>query len=267
MILQDVAVMIDNSTHPVFNHPIFSSVEFMEFKKSLLENLATQQSPIDIEIQRVIPQLCRQISINNEALKDHIINAVNNAVLQISHKVGKSELELRSSLSSLRSALTSCLSNAVNTLEQIETVGISPANECMDDCVDNVAQETLNVEVPTAAATLPVSNMMPSFNNVISSAVSTVPEVLLEWEVGLGGRPSVSMVERQWKTKWRSGSQHQKAFSRRRIIIGLIERLADRKEISTDAAAWYIEERRLEKRLSLIQVADKWRHFESSQLL
>lgn len=260
VIIQDVAVMMDNGMHPVFNHPLFSSDEFMEFKNSLYETTASQQNPIDMDIERVIPQLCRQIAINNEALKDHIINAVNKAALQMSQKFDKSDLELRSSLNCLRTALTSCLSNAVNTLEQIQPVVLTP------DSTDTVTQTTHYVDVATTAPSLPVSPVVPSFNDVISTAVNTVPEVLLEWEVGLNGRPSVSMVERQWNTKWRMGSQNQKAFSRRRLIVGLIEHVAQRKAISTDAAACFIEERRLQKHLSIIQLADKWRVFESTEL-
>ena len=97
----------------------------------------------------------------------------------------------------------------MNTLEQIQPVVLTP------DSTDTVTQTTHYVDVATTAPSLPVSPVVPSFNDVISTAVNTVPEVLFKWEVGLNGRPSVSMVERQWNTKWRMGSQNQKAFSRR----------------------------------------------------
>ena len=105
----------------------------------------------------------------------------------------------------------------MNTLEQIQPVVLSP------DSTDTVTQTTHYVDVATTAPSLPVSPVVPSFNDVISTAVNTVPEVLLEWEVGLNNRPSVASVESLWKNKWRMGSQNQKMFSRRHLIVNMIQ--------------------------------------------
>jgi hypothetical protein len=83
--------------------------------------------------------------------------------------------------------------------------------------------------------------VMPTFGEVISHSISTVPEVLMEWEVGLNGRPSVSSVETKWKNKWRIGSQNQKLYSRRHLIISMVHRYASKTGISNYEAASVIE--------------------------
>jgi hypothetical protein len=53
-------------------------------------------------------------------------------------------------------------------------------------------------------------NEMPLFENVMVCSTSTVPEILLEWEVGINGKPSVMHTNVKWKTKWRMGTKNQK---------------------------------------------------------
>jgi len=43
-------------------------------------------------------------------------------------------------------------------------------------------------------------NEMPLFENVMACSTSTVPEILLEWEVGINGKPSVTHTNAKWKT-------------------------------------------------------------------
>ncbi len=93
-----------------------------------------------------------------------------------------------------------------------------------------------------------------------------MPDVLTEWLHGINGKPSVASVEAQWGTKWRVGSQIQKMFSRRRIILSLIERYAQNKGLTIEAAAWLIEEKRLKKNISLMRLADTWKAFEMQEL-
>ena len=122
--------------------------------------------------------------------------------------------------------------------------------------IDNFTEININEE----------NTRMPSFESVISSSVTTVPEVLMEWEVGLNNRPSVASVESQWKNKWRMGSQNQKMFSRRHLIVNMIQRHAARKGVSNYDAALLIEQQRIQCKYSLRTLAEKWRAFESTNL-
>jgi hypothetical protein len=60
----------------------------------------------------------------------------------------------------------------------------------------------------------------------MACCTSTVPEVLLEWELGKRGKPSVTSVNVTWKTKWHMGTKNQKQYSRRKKIIDMICRYA-----------------------------------------
>jgi hypothetical protein len=55
-------------------------------------------------------------------------------------------------------------------------------------------------------------------------------------------------MEARWKTQWHVGSQNQKIFSRRKIIVNMIYNYARRKGVSNDVAVKVIEEKRREKK-------------------
>jgi hypothetical protein len=265
VILQDAAVMMDTYFPSiVFHHPIFSSAEFISYKLALKEQIETQQNPIEQEIQRVLPELCRQIHCNSNSLKDHLLAAIQTSTNKLSHKLQNTENKLQFCVCNLHSAITSCLGNALTTFQHLPAVTteqLPEENETSSDMIDNFTEININEE----NTTMP-SFEMPSFESVISSSVTTVPEVLMEWEVGLNNRPSVASVESQWKNKWRMGSQNQKMFSRRHLIVNLIQRHAARKRVSNYDAALLIEQQRIQCKYSLRTLAEKWRAFESTNL-
>jgi hypothetical protein len=55
-------------------------------------------------------------------------------------------------------------------------------------------------------------------------------------------------------------------FSWSRIIVSLIECFAQNKGLTIEAAAWLIEEKRIKKNISLMQLADTWKAFEMQEL-
>jgi len=276
VILQDAAVLMDDYPHIVFDHPIFSSAEFLTFKGIMKEVIATTVHPVSHDIQRVMPELCRQIATGNECLMENLINAIRSASNAISNKVDKNQLELQVSVNSLRRALTTSLSNAVTTFEQLNVreLNDTTVNGTVHTSLDTTMYDaTINDNVPAAINTtmpslqeVPNAAVPPHFHDVISASVTTVPDVLTEWVHGINGKSSVASVEAQWGTQWRVGSQIQKMFSRRRIIVSLIERYAQNKGLTIEAAAWLIEEKRLKKNISLMRLADTWKAFEMQEL-
>jgi hypothetical protein len=225
VILQDAAVMIDNY-HPsiVFNHPFFSSEEFISYKLALKQNLETQANPIEQEIQRVLPELCRQIHNNSNSLKDHLLAAISTSTTQLSQKLQNTENKLQFCVCNLHSAITSCLDNALTTFQQLPTVPTVTTEQFSEGQGTGSEMNPNVTELNITGLDINEENTrMPSFESVISSSVTTVPEVLQEWEVGLNNRPSVASVESLWKNKWRMGSQNQKMFSRRHLIVNMIQ--------------------------------------------
>jgi hypothetical protein len=57
VILQDAAVMIDDHPHPVWNHPIFKSTDFKNYKEALQQAMSTTINPLKSTIQSLMPEL------------------------------------------------------------------------------------------------------------------------------------------------------------------------------------------------------------------
>jgi len=158
-----------------------------------------------------------------------------------------------------------------DTADQVDLFGQRLAGEGVPEEASNevtsntVAEQSLTLQTNEAAhiPSLPTNNAepMPLFEAVISEAVSTVPEVLMEWEDGYNRRPSIISVENTWKNKWRLSAQHQKQFSRRYQIIKMIRIIADYKSIPKLEAARLIETKRREMKLSLVNLADRHKSF------
>jgi hypothetical protein len=63
--LQDAAMMIDDFHHEVlFNHAIFHTQKFIQFKDALQQHMEISANPIEEQIQRVLSQLCVQMQSN-----------------------------------------------------------------------------------------------------------------------------------------------------------------------------------------------------------
>lgn len=71
---------------------------------------------------------------------------------------------------------------------------------------------------------------------------STIRDVWNEWSEGLNGYLPVRVLTEVWATKWRSGSDSKRtAFSRRKKIIDIVEKLAHKPRWSVDMALRFLE--------------------------
>jgi hypothetical protein len=61
-----------------------------------LQHIAVAQNPIHQEIQRVLPELCRQITVNNEALRSQLLDAVNSSTSKLITKIEDGSVEVQS---------------------------------------------------------------------------------------------------------------------------------------------------------------------------
>jgi len=261
VIIQDAVVLIDDYSHTLFQDPVFSSGSFLSYKESLLQHIAVAQNPIHQEIQRVLPELCRQITVNNEALRSQLLDAVNSSTSKLITKIEDGSVEVQSTISNLRLSLSKSLSTVAKALEKEATMTHNDSGSTIVE--SDTALDTSHVERDEPDLT---KVGMPNFETIIACSTCSVPEVLIEWEVGFNGRPSVVSMDRQWKTKWRTGTKNQKQYSRRKKIIDMVVKYATRKRISKETAAEMIEEKRITQKMSLLQLADKWQSFEQIML-
>jgi chorismate mutase len=270
--------MIDSYEHEIlFSHAIFSSPEFLSYKYSLQERVRLQQNPLEKQIQRVLPELCRQITHNNNTLKDQLISTMLNCTEEIKNQF---KVELRGTeqninvrVSRIQAAITTCLDNVTACLDNARTtfqeLPDTDTNMSLDE-ESNPDTVQRRIEVDSEAQEYviqpEVTDQVPLFEDIISSAVTTFPQILLEWEVGRQGFPSIASTEAQWKTKWRQSQQQMKAFSRRKVLYNLITDYAATKWISNSEAAKLIEEKRKQHKLSIRHISDKWKQFQQQHL-
>jgi hypothetical protein len=263
VIIQDAVVLMDKYSHSLFQDPLFYRHDFVSYKQCLNEHMEVAQNPINMEIQRVMPELCRQITVNNEALRSQLLDAVNNCTSKVFTKIEDGSVEVKSAISNLQLSLSKTLSTIAKALEKEATLS-------MIDCEPSIVLERdthIDMSHIKDDDTSGNQKEMPSFENVMACSTSTVLDILLEWEVGINRKPSVTHTNAKWKTKLRLGTKNQKQYSRRKKIIDMICRYASRKRLSKEAAAEFIEEKRIMNKLSLLQLADKWQSFEKVVLV
>lgn len=253
VILQDASVMIGLYPHPIWNHEIFKSTDFTSYTDQLAEAIKTNSNPLTSDIERLMPELCRQIYARDQELNANVVSIVKTSADNICNKMDTTHSNTMAAVSHMREMFTHILRD---TADKVDEVGKSSLeNESRDIAIGST-------EPADHSSNDQTQNEPPMFEYVVSEAVSSVPDVLMEWEVGFNGRPSISSVEAAWKNKWRLGTKRQKIFSRRCQIIKMIKNTAERKRIQKQEAAMLIEEKRKEKKMSLINLADHWKTFD-----
>ena len=266
VILQDAAMMIDSYEHDIlFSHAIFSNPEFLSYKYSLQERVRLQQNPLEKQIQRVLPELCRQITNNNNTLKDQIIKTMLNCTEDMKSQLRSTEQNINVTVHRIQTAITACLDNALTTFQELPDTIDTEANHVLDSVHEQRRMEG-DSEAQEYVTQPEEIDQVPLFGDIISSATTTIPEILMEWEVGRNGFPSIASMEEHWKTKWRQGQWQQKAFSRRKVLYNLITSYAATKRITMSEAARFIEEKRKQNKLSIRHISDKWKQFQQQHL-
>jgi hypothetical protein len=188
----------------VLNHPIFSAEEFIPYKEELRTQMTTVQNTIHHEIQHVMPELCRQISVSNEALTTNIISAISQPTKTVTQTIEGRPQETDAKLTNFETVLTSSLQNMVSALEDVP-ICTSNTPTSISQC-PVASQDQISMEDDNTYSNQGLQDMAeqghedtpPLFDNVICYSITTVPEVLEEWGFGLSGKPSISSIEGKW---------------------------------------------------------------------
>jgi len=210
--------------------------------------MTTVQNPIHLEIQHVMPELCHQISVSNEALTTNIISAISQSTKTVTQTIEGRAQETDAKLTNFKTVLTSSLKHMVSALEDVP-ICTSNTPTSISQC-PIASQDQISIEHDNPYSNQGLQDMAeqghedtpPLFDNVISNSIATVPEVLEEWEFGLSGKPSISSIEGKWSNEWHMDTKNQKIFSRRKIISTLIERYYNKNQVSKNVAADKMEQ-------------------------
>jgi hypothetical protein len=158
--------------------------------------MSVAENPIEQEMQRIMPALCRQIGVNSDGLASCLVNAVENATALLSTKMDHNNVEVLAAVKSVRASLSQTFLEVARSLDDSPqesppniqgNVGVKDKNSGASSDHGSIGKETAEEASPT--------DEMPLFDYIISCSVATVPDVLTEWEVGFNGKPSVTEVE------------------------------------------------------------------------
>jgi hypothetical protein len=115
-------------------------------------------------------------------------------------------VEVKSAVTNLCVALSKSFSTVAKALQN-ENTNTLPVVDGMHPC-DSSTSTTISLPDDSNVITT-VQNEMPCFETVMSCSTDTVPEVLLEWEIGLNGKPSICQLNQNGKQNgdWEQGTR------------------------------------------------------------
>ena len=97
-------------------------------------------------------------------------------------------------------------------------------------------------------------------------AVKTVKALWREWTVGLGGNPSIDVLDSKWGSRWRAGRQSElQWYSLRLEVIKEIRRVARAQRISEEPAMWQVNLMQEKMQCSLDQFCKRLRAGKKAQ--
>jgi Transcriptional activator of glycolytic enzymes len=115
-------------------------------------------------------------------------------------------------------------------------------------CLPTAAPSSGPMPAPTAIENL--AEQPPAYH--MSRSITKIPELWLEWTVGLRGQLSVEALDERWGSRWRHGAEFQ-FYSRRKVIIDEIKRLMAGGREAMDVVD-SLEDQRKKSNASLSQV-------------
>ena len=94
----------------------------------------------------------------------------------------------------------------------------------------------------------------------MSRAVNSVRALWREWTEGLGGNPSIAVLDSKWGSRWRAGRQKElQWYSLRLEVIKEIKRVTQAQRISEEAVMWQVNLRQEQMQCSLDQLCKRLR--------
>jgi hypothetical protein len=72
-----------------------------------------------------------------------------------------------------------------------------------------------------------------SYKDELLKQSKTLEQVVVEWEEGFGGRPSILEVDRKYGVNWRTSTKMKQRYQRRKKVYEQIKRAAERASTST----------------------------------
>ena len=214
VILQDSVLLSQKfPSSALWQHPVFLSAEYQQFRAQSQRALAEIQNPFSVQLQAVLPQVHEGLlSLHRtvDTTSQQLSQSSEPAIRDMEARLETSEQDSRR-LASICQFLHQCSEGFSHILQSDPPVQpVQPS----------FSSSSSSSPLPRQQDT-PALDPVPDYR--LSRTISTVRELWQEWDQGLpGGQPAVRILESRFGAKWRREGAERKFFSRRLRIIKFI---------------------------------------------
>ena len=216
-----------------------------------------------MRIQEGIPQVAEAINHMHIHTQNTIVSCTQSLRDDIS-KIEPSIKEVQDVISSrLQTVITKAFQQlhfnfsispspvSIPNLNSVPGIHHPPASLSSHQSLSNSMSSSslIRPDVPVAGTrTEQLQSNPPIPNYKMSRCITTVYDLWKEWTIGIGGQPSVQILEQQYGDRWRGGSKstETKFFKGRKLIVDRIESIRARDRSTIESAVMVVEEQRLE---------------------
>ncbi|RLN74418.1 hypothetical protein BBJ28_00022643 [Nothophytophthora sp. Chile5] len=214
VLLQDAPVLIDLFPQSsAWNHPVFASLDFVEFKTKVLAAEKEAVDPAANSLRHVLPDLAR--------LMETGFHGMNFRMTAMTAQLGSIDQRLSS------------LEGLMEHVSIHPTQSDQPASSHVVTMADPRETET----PASGRCTAPVIHQYSLDRNL-----SDVESVWREFALGLPGRPAVRLLEATYKNKWRSNDAESRFYRKRRELYHAVTTIAKARKITSFGAARLLDE-------------------------
>ena len=240
--------------HAIWGDSLFATPEYAEFAERVLIGLNEGEEPHLTQIERATPLVANEL----QTLGRTVVSA---------------EASIRLDITRQQRSITATLEELRGQRQMVESLGRGVNRRLYINDWSHERIQEAESRLEAAGLALPAiagSDLDPRGTVALPEPLSagaaepaeppvykmvrthaTVTDLWQEWSVGWAGRPSVQFLDDTWGHRWRRGNEVS-FYSRRRLIIGEIRRLAQQGgRLSLAAAAEALETRRRREGLSL----------------
>lgn len=257
--LQDAAILQHQfPLFPLWQHPIFCSLDWRRFADDVLVAHNMAEEPIDMRIRKVLPELEEAVRLTREAM----LSRVDLRSAGTDHILRDGFARLDDGLNALRASIPDQLVTVPRRLispgalnAYLATVTLAPSRPSLLAHSPPAAAAAAAAAVAVAASSSsPHPHSSPSSSSAGTSLVpltpggwpvqpydlnvATVADAWREWHVGLGAgatkRDSILVLEAKFGSAWRYEQRMKQWHSRRKKVIGMIERRVEQGHVLQD---------------------------------
>ena len=270
VLLQDATELM--TTYPnlrFWSYAPFNTDSFRQYRVKLMSMKATDPHSAAMQVQKVVPQIASEIRSLGQTMFQSLSVLENNQKDQSTHMRNQLE-DCMKRLRPIESLCQQMLNGDIpsTTRFHFNLEGQGGPRPTEHDSQPHIS--ITSTAEPTAPGSLQAlsseSNASADDENSacptachyeMDSNVKTVIEAWKEWTIGLDDpvtqvrMPSIQYLEDNFKTRWRQRDKIRKRFTRRRVIMDFVEKVARFLEVPELAAANKMEFWRAAKKISL----------------